>query len=107
MGLFSRFATPTVPRWAFRTGWSDFVVALREEARCYGLAFDNDQLATGLVPLPVAALVDTWDLRTLATRCRDLDPHEWLAQIRASLFAAYGREGDVELVDGPPPGARR
>lgn len=106
MGLFSRFSTPKVPRWAFRTGWGDFVVALREEARGYGLAFDNAQLEVGAVVLPPGTLVESWDLRTLATRCRDLDPHEWLAQIRASLFEAYGRDGDVELVDGPPPGVR-
>ncbi len=106
MGLFSKFTTPKVPRWAFRTGWEDFVLTLREEAQCYGFAFDDKQLADGMIALPPRATLTHWDLRALATHCRDLEPHEWLGQIRESLFSAYGHAGDVELVASAPPTAR-
>ena len=106
MGFFSRFSTPKVPRWAFQTGWADFVVGLAEEAQRYGLRIDDTHVATGVVPLPQTAALETWDLRPLATRCRDLEPYEWATAIRESLFDAFGRDGDVELVAAPPPSAR-
>ncbi|MCX5747272.1 MAG: hypothetical protein NT062_32800 [Proteobacteria bacterium] len=108
MGLFSRTQSSTVkvPRWGFRTGWEDFLLQLRMVAHTYGLTVDDTHFVGGIVPLPPTAQYETWDLRPLATRCRDLDPHEWLAAIRAALFEMYGRLGDVEVVEGPPTGTR-
>lgn len=95
-----------IPRWGFRIGWDDFVVGLRSEAQRYGLRIDDSHFQSGIVPLPDSAVYDGWDLRALASHCRDLEPHEWLGAIRAHLFEVYGRAGELEVVAAAPPTAR-
>lgn len=91
VGWFSRTSSPKVPRWGFRVGWDDFVDALRDEARELGLELDEDSLAAGSLALPETARETEWNLRALAARCRELEPHDWQAEISRSLYAAFGR----------------
>lgn len=103
MGWFTRTPDPgKPPRWGFQTGWLDFVIALRTRARDYALTIDDVQLARGVVPLPEEATYEYWDLRAIAAVCRDAEPQQWDALLRAALLELYGRAGDVDLVDAPP-----
>lgn len=108
MGWCSRTTTPKIPRWGFRIGWEDFIVAVRTVARSYGLtiadaAFSGD----GVVALPEDAAYEAVDLRPIAAACHDLDPPRWDEVIREGFRRMYGRAGDIEVLEdareAPPP----
>jgi hypothetical protein len=107
MGWFSRFKDPAKPpRWGFTDEWEQFVGDLVRIAAEWELALTPAAIAPGRIDLPESATYEYWDLKALAARCRDLEPHEREGAIRADLLEMVGYPATrptVEVVDESAP----
>jgi hypothetical protein len=107
MGRFSRAADPTKPpRWGFTDEWEPFVSELVAIAAEWELALAPSLIARGRIELPDDAAYDYWDLKMLAGRCRDLEPHQRGDAIRTDLLELFGHPATrptVEPIDEAPP----
>jgi len=99
-----------VPRWGFASGWDDYMNAVRAELARRHVRFDDEELRGGVISLPEPADYEAWDLREITTRCRDLEPNAWDAELRARLAEALGEawpsaaaHDDAPEVSSDPP----
>ncbi|MEP6859586.1 MAG: hypothetical protein ABJE66_03145 [Deltaproteobacteria bacterium] len=107
MGWFSRTSDPAKPpRWGFTDEWEQFVGDLVTIAAEWELALTPILIKDGRIDLPDHAAYDYWDLKALAGRCRDLEPHQRDEAIRADLLEMFGHPATrptVEPIDEPAP----
>jgi hypothetical protein len=107
MGWFSRSTDPAKPpRWGFTDEWEQFVGDLVRIAAEWELAVTPATIAPGRIDLPESATYEYWDLKALAARCRDLEPHQREDAIRADLLEMFGYPATrptVEVVEEAAP----
>ncbi len=100
MGWFSRSKDPSKPpRWGFTDEWEPFASDLVAIAAEWELALTPTQIETGRVELPERAAYDYWDLKVLAGRCRDLEPHQRAEAVRADLLEMFGHPATRPTVE--------
>lgn len=107
MGWFSRTPDPAKPpRWGFTDEWEQFAGALVAIAAEWELALTPKAIQSGRIDLPEHAAYDYWDLKALASGCRDLEPYQREEAIRADLLEMFGHPATrptVEPIEEPAP----
>jgi hypothetical protein len=107
MGWFSRTSDPAKPpRWGFTDEWEQFVGDLVTVAAEWELALTPALIKEGRIDLPEAAAYEYWDLKVLASRCRNLEPYQREEAVRADLLEMFGHPATrptVEPLDEPAP----
>jgi hypothetical protein len=111
MGWFSRTPDPAKPpRWGFTDEWEQFAGALVTIAAEWELALTPATIQSGRIDLPEHAAYDYWDLKALASGCRDLEPYQREEAIRADLLEMFGHPATrptVEPIEEPAPETAR